>query len=191
MSDILTMRRNVILTDSGGAVISILPVNLTQVGGAAITLGQKVRAASIPVTMASDQGSGIAYETLRTGTFNSGGSVGGPPDYSSFPVGMALALGVTANPGGGQTLSLSIRSTSPSFAQTRGYINFGVVVTAANTEILCIAHPGITLADYAASGGLGAIFAKNAAVIGGASIVRIDHSGAGNWTYTLSAIWLP
>ena len=81
------------------SIAATLSDNLIQVGGVAITLGQKVMASSLPVTLASDQGGLPVYGSLNAQGFTSTSA----PTYTSGSYGF-LSLntsgGVRVDPSG-------------------------------------------------------------------------------------------
>lgn len=101
------------------------------------------------------------------------------PPYS----GLVFRLNVTANPGGGQTLSLILRTLMPLAPTTHQIVNFGVLSTALNGAFVAIIAPGITIADF--NGGAVIAGAVKNARVPVQSTLQVVHSGAGNWTYQL------
>lgn len=94
--------------------------------------------------------------------------------------GIALTLNVTANPGGGQTLSLKLQQFANEPADYHDYADAGVVFTAANGRVTLLIYPGVTDADLVAG-----VIAKNAPCPTQVRAV-VTHSGVGSWTYSLS-----
>lgn len=85
-------------------------------------------------------------------------------------------LDVTANPGGGQTLSMKLQAVSPGGTAV-DLADFGIVVTAANGAFAGILHANAT------DGDLGANFFVKRGVMPRNYKVVVTPSAAGSWTY--------
>jgi hypothetical protein len=95
--------------------------------------------------------------------------------------GVALILNATANPGGGETLSLKVQAIDP---VSGGYVDLadaGVVLTAANGTAVLLVYPGVVDSDLGSS-----IFGKSG-VLPRSWRAVVTHSAGGNWTYSLAA----
>ena len=85
------------------------PVNLTQVGGAAIALGQTTKSGSIPVTIASDQGTqpvSIASAQVASGAYASGALADGADTTEGVTTDAAATQGSTG------TVSAKLRTVT-------------------------------------------------------------------------------
>jgi hypothetical protein len=95
-----------------------------------------------------------------------------------------FVLKVTANPGGGQTLSvkLQVEDNVPP-GDSIDWVDWGVVVTAANGTFHLLCYPGAIAADAAAG-----VKVKGMPLPNQFHLV-VTHSGGGNWTYEIR--WVP
>lgn len=142
---------------------------------------------SLPV----DPTNGTAYPLLasavRTATTDSN-NVGKAGLY--FPAsqrpGAQFCLKVTANPGGAETLSVKLQA----YAQIVGggggdfvdWVDWGVIVTAANGDFFMLTYPGAIAADAAAG-----VKVKGLPTPFNFRIV-VTHSSTGSWTYSLNYV---
>ena len=95
--------------------------------------------------------------------------------------GLILILTVTANPGGAETLTVSIQAKVNSVATYKTIISFAVTAAAANDTYVYMLYPGAV--ETAATGQL---------EIQGLPAPRswratVTHSASGSWTYQLES----
>jgi hypothetical protein len=128
-----------------------------------------------------------ATETTDPATNSGLGSGAGSNIPMAGQEGVMLALNVTANPGGGQTLSLKVQAAYIEAPTTEfvDYCDFGVLFTAANGTILAMLYPGALAADAATPLKVKSLPCPR--------VYRaiVTHSGGGSWTYSLNAMPLP
>lgn len=148
---------------------------------------------------------GLGYVNPADNTFVFTGGVEGTHDHpnpsiipSSGPVtadqdsitlispshkGVFLWLDVISNPGGAETLSIELWAPDPQSANPVKLYNFGVIgVAAANATYAVMLYPGAVDADF-----LGKALAG---ILPYTWFVRVVHSAAGAWDYSLSATLL-
>lgn len=98
--------------------------------------------------------------------------------------GIMLLLNVTANPGGGETLSLKLRAKE---SVAGGYLDIadaGVLFTAANGLKGLVVMPGTVAADLVSG-----LTGKSAPIARTVNAI-VTHSSTGGWTYSLSYVLL-
>lgn len=79
--------------------------NITQIGGAALTEGQKVMASSVPVVIASDQSAVPVSGTVSVSNFPATQPISGSVSVSNFPATQPVSGTVTSNQGTANTVA--------------------------------------------------------------------------------------
>jgi hypothetical protein len=94
-----------------------------------------------------------------------------------------FVLRVTANPGGAETLSVKLQVQDNISGALVDWVDWGVVVTAANGTFHLLCYPGAIAADAAAGTKVKGLPLPNQFQL------LITHSGGGSWTYEIR--WVP
>lgn len=92
---------------------------------------------------------------------------------------ICLFLNVTAQPGGGETLSLKIQGKDPVSGSYIDIADAGVLFTAATGLKMLVVTPGVLAADFVA-GAVG-----KSALVPRTWRAVVTHSAAGSWTYSV------
>jgi hypothetical protein len=118
----------------------------------------------------------LLASSARTTTTNS-------PDQTNYNGrGVLLVLNVTAQPGGGETLSLKLQAKDSISASYIDVADAGVLFTAATGIKALLVYPGVLAADLV-SGMTG-----KSAVVPRTFRAVVTHSASGSWTYSLSGV---
>lgn len=122
----------------------------------------------------------LLESAARTATTNS-------KDVFAFKTdaGVIVYLNVSANPGGAETLTVAIQGQDPATGNWITLTAYPATAAAANAAYTYELHPGAAettaLANHEASAG----------VLPRTFRVKVTHSAAGSWTYTVGAHLAP